>query len=62
MGFENFNLDKLAEDVRKRSQGSRNGNLIYDVQTGKFVSKPSNEPVPKSSVVSNQMTDEGFAA
>ncbi len=62
MPFENFNLDEVSENARKRSQGDRSaGDLYFDAQDGKMKVRKSGEQLPRTAVVSNQMTDEGFA-
>lgn len=62
MGFENFNLDDVSETARRRSQGdSSASDLYFDSIDGKIKVRRSGQPLPKSAVVSNQMTDEGFA-
>lgn len=63
MGFENFNLDQVAENAHKRSQGDNSaGDLYFDPTDGKFKVARKGEAAPRAAVVSNQMTDEGFAA
>lgn len=62
MGFENFDLDQVAENAHRRSQGDRSaGDLYYDSNDGKMKVRKRGESLPRSAVVSNQMTDEGFA-
>ena len=62
MGFENFNLDQVSENARKRSIGDTSaGDLYFDSADGKMKVRKNGEVLPKSAVVSNQMTDEGFA-
>lgn len=61
MGFENFNLDTLENAVHDRSNGRKATNLAFDVRTGKFTTFRNGQSIPQTSVVSNEMTDEGFA-
>ena len=63
MGFENFNLDEVAENAHKRStrDGSA-GDLYLDSVDGKIKVRKPGQALPKSAVVSTQMTDEGFAS
>jgi len=62
MGFENFNLDQVSENAHKRSQGDTSaGDMYFDSVDGKMKVRKKGEQLPKSAVVSNQMTDEGFA-
>ncbi len=61
MGFENINLDQMAEAVHNDSNGSRNKNMVYNTRTGKWEVIPANQPIPAEGVVANQMTREGFA-
>lgn len=62
MGFENFNLDEVSENAHKRSEGDRTaGDLYFDAEDGRMKVRKSGQALPKSAVVSNQMTDEGFA-
>lgn len=62
MAFENFNLDAVAENAHKRSQGDNSaGDLYFDPVDGKFKTSRPGAPKPAGAVVSNQMTDEGFA-
>lgn len=61
MGFENFNLDQVANAVHNRSTGRPTSNLVYNTETGKFVTHQDGQPVPRAGLVTNQMSDEGFA-
>lgn len=62
MGFENFNLDQVSENAHKRSEGDKSaGDLYFDSVDGKMKVRKQGESLPKTAVVSNQMTDEGFA-
>ena len=60
MGFENFNLDEVAENAHKRDGSA--GDLYLDSVDGKIKVRKPGQALPKSAVVSNQMTDEGFAS
>lgn len=62
MAFENFNLDEVSENAHKRSQGdSSAGDLYFDADDGRMKVRRRGESLPKSAVVTTQMTDEGFA-
>ena len=62
MGFENFDLDAVSENAHKRSMGDRTaGDMYFDAVDGKMKVRRRGETLPKSAIVSNQMTDEGFA-
>ena len=62
MGFENFNLDEVAENAHKRSTGDQSAaDLIYIPEEGRWKVMRKNDPRPRTALVSNQMTDEGFA-
>ena len=35
--------------------------MVYDTETGKWITVPADQPIPKEGVVANGMTREGFA-
>lgn len=61
MGLQDIDLNELAENVHGRSKGNKSKNMVYDLETGKWLTLAVDEPIPTDGVVSNQMTDEGFA-
>ena len=63
MGFENFNLDEVAENAHKRStRDSSAGDMYLDSADGKMKVRKPGEALPKSALVTNQYSDEGFAS
>lgn len=62
MGFENFNLDEVAENAHKRSTRDGSAGDLYLDSDGKIKVRKPGQAFPKSALVFNQMTDEGFAS
>ncbi len=52
----------MAEAVRNDGQGSKNNNMIYNTETGKWQVVPATQAPPREGLVVNEMTREGFAS